>query len=85
MERNRKCEKFILRQLQNGGCRIESFDGREFHKQTVNEAVSYLMFTERIHNIGLHYYLGPPPVAVRRHKAQAEMDELLGTEDRSEL
>ena len=68
MQRHRECEKFIIRTLQNGGCMIEAFDGREFNKQTVNAAITYLLFAESIHHTGLHYHLGPPPVAIRRQK-----------------
>ena len=69
MERHLECEKFILRTLQRGACRIEAFDGREFNKATVNAAITYLLHEERIHSgVGFTYHLGPPPVHIRKRK-----------------
>ena len=69
MERNRACEKWILRTLQRGSCRIENFDGREFNKATVNASLTNLLHDERIHSgVGFIYQLGPPPVALRKRK-----------------
>ena len=61
MERNQKCEKFILDSLRHSPCLVEAFDGREFDKQTVNAAINGLLHDERVHNKGLVYCLGPPP------------------------
>ena len=68
MERNRQCERFIKQSLQRSPCRIEAFDGREFNKATVNASINNLLHDEVIHNVGIIYHLGPPPVAVRKRK-----------------
>lgn len=68
MQRHRECEKFIIRSLQRGACRIEAFDGREFNKATVNASVNRLLHDEVIHSNGFFFHWGPPPVGIRKQK-----------------
>ena len=72
MDRNEKCEKFIMDSLRRSPCLVEAFDGREFDKQTVNASINDLLHTEAIHyNFEMSsYQLGPPPLKNRKWKVR---------------
>ena len=56
MERNEKCENFILDLLRKGRCRIDAFYGAVFDKQTVDASLNELLHSEKVSWLGGSLY-----------------------------
>ena len=76
MNRNEKCEQFILDSLRSSPCRLEAFDGREFNKQTVNASINDLLHSEEMHyNFDISFLSAWTP-AVEESQAGGQKTEL---------